>query len=995
MALASAKPASADLFDWSEGDGLFSVGFNWFNVTTGTMHAGPPGADDIASLCGDCTVTGDGGSVAVLQGLGDSILLMTAPMSADTILPGGMTVTGTATLTAGNINGSVLSVPSGNVVTATIQSTSPRITGAGTLHATGDASDLSGIIEGTSSTLTIDGEAEDLNFAISGGGHLDAKLNLMNTLDMTLGLTDVGSRLRTTNLAIGSGFLDVANGAEVQVSQGIFINDAGGPPSGGFWKDSGTSVSAGSLLALTGSSIAVQSGAHVTTPGLSLAGGTAAASIALDGEGTRIDVGSDGIIVGLIKASTLELGTGADLTTTGAVAVGVEAPSNAEWKITGAGSTAAVPSGDLVVGDEALSVGKVSVASGGTLQLGKNVTLGKDGKGTLAVTAGGQVAVNGSASTVVLGQEPGAVGAITISGTGSSVSTGGRPMLIGDAGAGSVAIGPGGALVTGEVTLAGEPASTGSVSLGADASWTSSGAVFVGIPSFLPGVGTIQVGAGAFTRVATDLGLAAFGQVVLAGGTIAVGSGSFGSPNTLVVSKDGTLLGDGLVQGGTVIVTATGTVAPGNDLGELTIEGDYTQQPGGVLEIEIGPGALAAPAADVLQISGTARLDGKLVVNVLPGLTPTLGQRFTILTAARVLGKFDQVERVFVTYGGTEVAIALAPSFDVAAAARCTKGLSKAGAAFAGARASSLGSCVQGALKCVETMAAGPVRDACLAKAGAACAKQLAKIVTAEGKLRSAVAKACGGALGDATLLAADGLGYDALAAACAEDFATPLSTLASVTECVVREHACAGDAIVAAGWPRARELLALAAVPSSDIAGLSCLPDHGGSGADLGDPAGAGKAVVRCAQKAAKSSQKLVATRQKSLQRCAAATFACASTKADDPSCAAKATTTCDKAFGALAKADAALTAAVAKGCADPPLAFTAVTSAAGANVGALAADCASLGVATLSTLGDYASCLVRRSTCAAEALLRFEAPRSTTLFPSVGRTASSPFCP
>jgi hypothetical protein len=242
---------------------------------------------------------------------------------------------------------------------------------------------------------------------------------------------------------------------------------------------------------------------------------------------------------------------------------------------------------------------------------------------------------------------------------------------------------------------------------------------------------------------------------------------------------------------------------------------------------------------------------------------------------------------------------------------------------------------------------------------------------------------------------AADGLGYDAVGDACAEDFGTPLSTLASVTECVVREHACISDAIVDAEWPRARELLGLAGVPPAALATLACLPDHGGGGGDLGDPKGAGKALTRCVQKTAKASQKLVTSRLQSLQRCAAATFACVSTKSSDPSCLTKATTACDKAFDGLAKAENALSATVAKSCADPPLGFVALTGAAGANVDALGAECATLGVDAVTTLDDYATCLLRRHTCASEALLRFEAPRTATLFPTVGHTSSSAFCP
>ena len=380
-------------------------------------------------------------------------------------------------------------------------------------------------------------------------------------------------------------------------------------------------------------------------------------------------------------------------------------------------------------------------------------------------------------------------------------------------------------------------------------------------------------------------------------------------------------------------------------------------------------------------------------MTVRPGYTPAPGERFQILTADGVSGKFDQVDGAIAVYGSNDVTIVFAPSFDVDALARCGKAIAKAGGAFASARSSALGLCVQSALKCVQTVVAGPTRDTCLVKARTGCIKQLDKIDGAEGKFRSAVGKACA-TVSDSTLLGTIGLGFDVVASACAADFTTPLTTLASVTECTVRQHACTSDVMVGAEWPRASELLGLAGVPPAEIAGLACLPNHPGTGADLGDPAAVGKAAVRCAQKTGKAGQKLVAARLKALQSCATATFACVSNKFDEPTCVTKATGTCTKAFASLAKTESIVADTIAKSCA-APLAFTALAGPAGANLDASAAACADVGVGSLATVDDYARCLFRRLTCGAEALLRFQAPRSAELFTAVGRSATSAFCP
>lgn len=57
LALVLATPASADHYFWADGDGLFSNGFDWRDVTTDQDHSGPPGAADLAEICSGCTIT--------------------------------------------------------------------------------------------------------------------------------------------------------------------------------------------------------------------------------------------------------------------------------------------------------------------------------------------------------------------------------------------------------------------------------------------------------------------------------------------------------------------------------------------------------------------------------------------------------------------------------------------------------------------------------------------------------------------------------------------------------------------------------------------------------------------------------------------------------------------------------------------------------------------------------------------------------------------------
>jgi len=85
------------------------------------------------------------------------------------------------------------------------------------------------------------------------------------------------------------------------------------------------------------------------------------------------------------------------------------------------------------------------------------------------------------------------------------------------------------------------------------------------------------------------------------------------------ISGGGALLGD--------LVNTGSTVAPGNSPGTLSIVGDYQQESGGTLQIEIGE-----EAHDVLSVSGQIMLlGGTLEVVLSEGFQPQLGDMFDIL----------------------------------------------------------------------------------------------------------------------------------------------------------------------------------------------------------------------------------------------------------------------------------------------------------------------------------------------------------------------------
>ncbi len=124
-----------------------------------------------------------------------------------------------------------------------------------------------------------------------------------------------------------------------------------------------------------------------------------------------------------------------------------------------------------------------------------------------------------------------------------------------------------------------------------------------------------------------------------------------------VTSLSGTLTGDGTFSGS--VSNVEGTVAPGSETGSLHIQGTYIQDADGTLVIELG-GLVQGDSYDLLTVSSTARLGGKLRIVLTDGFVPAIGDSFTILTAGAVDGKFDEIQsagQYTVTYDSGSVTI--------------------------------------------------------------------------------------------------------------------------------------------------------------------------------------------------------------------------------------------------------------------------------------------------------------------------------------------------
>ena len=113
------------------------------------------------------------------------------------------------------------------------------------------------------------------------------------------------------------------------------------------------------------------------------------------------------------------------------------------------------------------------------------------------------------------------------------------------------------------------------------------------------------------------------------------------------VTNAGFFQGTGVVAGN---VANSGIVAPGASVGRLTINGNYTQNPGGTLRIEVG--GLGPSRHDLLAVNGHISLAGRLQLVRVGGFRLRVGDQITFLTANNgVSGTFDTIENDTVVTG--------------------------------------------------------------------------------------------------------------------------------------------------------------------------------------------------------------------------------------------------------------------------------------------------------------------------------------------------------
>ncbi len=277
------------------------------------------------------------------------------------------------------------------------------------------------------------------------------------------------------------------------------------------------------------------------------------------------------------------------------------------------------------------SVGTATVTGSGTQWKNSSILYvgGNSSNGTIDIEDGGSV----TNTAGIIGFGSGSTGEATVSGTGSLWDNSSQ-LDVGRGGNGTLNIEAGGVVRSNAGYIGRDNGSSGLATVtGNSSQWNISSNLFVG----RSGDGVLNVEAGGVVR--NTIGV--IGQASSSSGVVTVtGSGSLWDNSSLFVGGSPS----SAAGAGTLAVRDGGTVSVGFDLRIWNT---------GSIEVELD-GATGQP--DLLQVTGSATLDGVLNVSLPNGYYPTGGETLAVIDASVLSGAFA-TENLPVARGGV--------SFDV------------------------------------------------------------------------------------------------------------------------------------------------------------------------------------------------------------------------------------------------------------------------------------------------------------------------------------------
>ena len=392
----------------------------------------------------------------------------------------------------------------------------------------------------------------------------------------------------TGGLAIGTsgnGTLNVTNGGKVASATGTIGSSTGGvgtaliSGAGSTWQNSAR-ISVG--VYGTGA-LRIENGAQVSSND-GIIGGSAQGNAIITGPGSSW-TNTTQFTVGSFGAGTLRIENGASVTSNQGY---IGANADGSVTVTGAGSNWLVSTFGL--------------------------TIGNQGNGTLTIENGGHVQ---ALEAVALGQTAGINATLIVRGTAANrgVLETGQVR----AGAGTVNVTLDGGLlraVQNESDFFSD-FGTRDLTLGANGGVIDTNGHNIGIaPRFVGAGGLIKDGTG---RLILSGANSYAGATLVNAGTLWINGDQSAATGLVTVGAVGTLGGIGII-GGSVDMSAGGTLAPGNSPGTLTINGNLLLGAGTQLNFELGRANVVGGALnDLVNVGGNLTLDGTLNVTESAG----------------------------------------------------------------------------------------------------------------------------------------------------------------------------------------------------------------------------------------------------------------------------------------------------------------------------------------------------------------------------------------